>query len=181
MVALRRCGVECSVHPPQAHARGQCVRHRPCTSAQRPLSPAWTTPTHPARPQPRPRAPFSSPPSSPPPTYFWSSPSMSNVIDPSELKLHTSGDSAWVVIDGQVFDVTPFLDDVRLPAPSAPVPGSGSAPAPTSFSYSLSYSRCPYQPGEKYGDSSGRTLTLTLILTRSTDKCHLLPNPSPPL
>ncbi|SNX83136.1 probable cytochrome b5 [Melanopsichium pennsylvanicum] len=36
---------------------------------------------------------------------------MSKQVDSIELKKHKSEDSAWVVVDGKVYDVTSFLDD----------------------------------------------------------------------
>ncbi|KDN35580.1 putative cytochrome b5 [Tilletiaria anomala UBC 951] len=36
---------------------------------------------------------------------------MSKVFDAEEVKKHASEKSAWVVVDGQVYDVTDFLDD----------------------------------------------------------------------
>jgi cytochrome b involved in lipid metabolism len=37
---------------------------------------------------------------------------MSKEYDAEEVKGHKSKESAWVIIDGGVFDVTDFLDDV---------------------------------------------------------------------
>lgn len=33
------------------------------------------------------------------------------VIDPRELRLHKSSSDAWIVVDGEVYDVTHFLDN----------------------------------------------------------------------
>lgn len=48
--------------------------------------------------------------------------SMSQVFDASEVKKHNTPESVWVVIDGQIFDVTSFLDDVRVLCPLPPAP-----------------------------------------------------------
>ena len=34
-----------------------------------------------------------------------------------EIKEHRSSDSLWLVVDGKVYDVTDFLDEVRAPPP----------------------------------------------------------------
>lgn len=39
---------------------------------------------------------------------------MSKEYDAEEVKGHKSKESAWVIIDGGVFDVTEFLDDVSV-------------------------------------------------------------------
>ncbi|EPQ31164.1 uncharacterized protein PFL1_01352 [Pseudozyma flocculosa PF-1] len=36
---------------------------------------------------------------------------MAKSVDANELKQHKSDESAWVVVDGKVYDVTDFLDD----------------------------------------------------------------------
>lgn len=61
-----------------------------------------------------PPKPVTAAPSGPPPSKSESAPSLSSMVKyytMEEVQEHNSEESAWIVVDGMVYDATPYLDD----------------------------------------------------------------------